>query len=94
MPHVTIQYTANLDPDARIDALCASLAEVILRAARRRRARALPHRRHAGLGLSVVRPYAVADGAPDRAFCYVNVRIATGRPRDRVQATARRSVRR
>ena len=29
MPHVTIQYTANLDPDARIDALCATLAEVI-----------------------------------------------------------------
>ena len=29
MPHVTIQYTANLDPEARMDALCASLAEVI-----------------------------------------------------------------
>ena len=29
MPHVTIQYTANLDPEARIDALCATLAEVI-----------------------------------------------------------------
>ena len=29
MPHVTIQYTANLDPEAKMDALCASLAEVI-----------------------------------------------------------------
>ena len=29
MPHVTIQYTANLDPEARMDALCTALAEVI-----------------------------------------------------------------
>jgi 5-carboxymethyl-2-hydroxymuconate isomerase len=86
MPHVTIQYTANLDPEARIDALCATLAEVIC--AQRDDAggrlypiggtRVLAYPSHA---------YAVADGAPDRAFCYVNVRIAPGRPRERVQAT-------
>jgi len=29
MPHVTIQYTANLDPEAKMGVLCASLAEVI-----------------------------------------------------------------
>ena len=30
MPHVTIQYTANLDPEARIGALCKTLAEIIV----------------------------------------------------------------
>ena len=86
MPHVTIQYTANLDPEARIDALCATLAEVIC-----------AQRDDAGQRLYPIggtrvlaypaQAYAVADGAPDRAFCYVNARIAPGRPRQRVQAT-------
>ena len=86
MPHVTIQYTANLDPEARIDALCATLAEVIC-----------AQRDDAGQRLYPIggtrvlaypaQAYAVADGAPDRAFCYVNARIAPGRPRERVQAT-------
>jgi len=86
MPHVTIQYTANLDPDARIDALCATLAEVVC--AQRDDAgqrlypiggtRVLAYPSHA---------YAVADGAPDRAFCYIHARIAPGRPREKVLAT-------
>jgi len=86
MPHVTIQYTANLDSEARIHALCATLAEVIC-----------AQRDDAGQRLYPIggtrvlaypaQAYAVADGAPDRAFCYVNARIAPGRSRERVQAT-------
>lgn len=86
MPHVTIQYTANLDPDARIDALCATLAEVIL-----------AQRDDAGQRLYPIggtrvlaypsTTYAVADGGADRAFCYINARIAPGRPREKVLAT-------
>src|SRR5205814_6271202 len=30
MPHVVVQYTANLDPEARIGARCKSLAEIIV----------------------------------------------------------------
>ena len=30
MPHVVVQYTANLDPDAKIGALCKTLAEIIV----------------------------------------------------------------
>ena len=86
MPHVTIQYTANLDPDARINALCATLAEVIC--AQRDDA---GQRLYPIGGIRVLAypsaAYAVADGAPDRAFCYVNVRIAPGRPREMVLAT-------
>ena len=78
MPHVTIQYTANLDPDARIDALCATLAEVICAQRDDGGQRLYP------IGGTRVLAYpsttcAVADGGPDRAFCYVNVRIAPGR---------------
>ena len=91
MPHVTIQYTANLDPDARIDALCATLAEVICAQ------RADDGQRLYPIGGTRVlaypsTAYAVADGAPDRAFCYVNVRIAPGRPRERCWRRARRSA--
>ena len=86
MPHVTIQYTANLDPEARIDALCATLAEVILAQRDGEGKRLFP------IGGTRVLAYpaqvfAVADGAPDRAFVYLNVRIAPGREPARVQAT-------
>jgi 5-carboxymethyl-2-hydroxymuconate isomerase len=85
MPHLTIQYTANLDPDARMDALCATLAEVIC-AQRDGGARLYP------IGGTRVLAYpaqtfAVGDGAPDRAFVYLNVRIAPGRAPERVKAT-------
>lgn len=86
MPHVTIQYTASLDPEAKIDALCATLAEVILAQRDDQGGRLYP------IGGTRVlaypsKTYAVADGAPDRAFCYINVRIAPGRPKEKVQAT-------
>jgi 5-carboxymethyl-2-hydroxymuconate isomerase len=83
MPHVVVHYTANLEPEARIAMLCKSLAEVIV-----------AQRDGAGgplfpIGGTRVLAYpsqhfAVADGAPDRAFVYVNVRIAGGRERARV----------
>ena len=86
MPHVTIQYTANLDPEARMDALCARLAEVICaqRDAEGKRLYPIGGTRVLAYPAAV---FAVADGAPDRAFVYLNVRIAPGRPRDRVAAT-------
>ena len=86
MPHVVVQYTANLDPEANIGALCSALAEVIV-----------AQRDGAGkplfpIGGTRVLAYptphfAVADGAPDRAFVYLSVRIAAGRPRPLVVAT-------
>ena len=86
MPHVVVQYTANLDPDANIGALCKSLAEVIVAQRDAEGARLFP------IGGTRVLAYptphfAVADGAPDRAFVYLNVRLAAGRERARVVAT-------
>ena len=83
MPHVTIQYTANLDPDARIDALCATLAEVICAQRDDERPAALPDRRHPRAGLSVPRPTRWPTARPTAPSCYVNVRIAPGRARER-----------
>ena len=56
MPHVTIQYTANLDPEARMDALCASLAEVICAQRDDDGGRLYPDRRHPRARLSGRRP--------------------------------------
>jgi 5-carboxymethyl-2-hydroxymuconate isomerase len=78
MPHVTIQYTANLDAEANMGVLCASLAEVIhaQRDGDGKRVFPIGGTRVLAYPASI---YAVADGAPDRAFVYVNVRIAPGR---------------
>ena len=86
MPHVTIQYTANLDPEARIDALCATLAGLICAQRDGDGQRVFP------IGGTRVLAYpaaafAVADGKPDRGFVYVNVRIAPGRAATLVAAT-------
>jgi 5-carboxymethyl-2-hydroxymuconate isomerase len=85
MPHVVVQYTANLGPEARIGALCQSLAEVLVAQRDGAGARVFP------IGGTRVLAYptpdfAVADGAPDRAFVYLNVRIAAGRERSLVTA--------
>jgi 5-carboxymethyl-2-hydroxymuconate isomerase len=86
MPHVTIQYTANLDPEADMATLCAALAEVIgaQRDGDGRRVFPIGGTRVMAYPAAV---YAVADGAPDRAFVYLNVRIAPGRASPLVAAT-------
>jgi len=85
MPHVVVQYTANLEPEANIGALCRSLAEVIVAQRDDSGGPLFP------IGGTRVLAYptphfAVADGAPDRAFVYLNVRIAAGRERALVSA--------
>ncbi|MGE0484443.1 MAG: 5-carboxymethyl-2-hydroxymuconate isomerase [Gammaproteobacteria bacterium] len=72
MPHITIEYTANLDRDLNvpelIDTLHASAAtiEAFPLAGLRTRAVRLEH-------------FRFADGDPDNAFVHVTVRIAHGR---------------
>ena len=85
MPHVNIQYTANLGPEAGMDGLCRTLAEVIGAQRDGAGARVFP------IGGTRVLAYpaphfAVADGQPDRCFVYLQVRIAPGRQRALVTA--------
>jgi len=86
MPHLVIQYTANIEPQADMGALCRRLADTLIAQRGEGGKRIFP------IGGTRVLAYpaqvfAVADGAPDRAFVYLNVRIAPGREPARVQAT-------
>ncbi len=86
MPHVVIQYTANIGPEAGIGALCKTLAEIIVAQRDGKGGRVFP------IGGTRVLAYptpdfAVADGASDRVFVYLNMRIAPGRERALVVAT-------
>ncbi|MEO5846050.1 MAG: 5-carboxymethyl-2-hydroxymuconate isomerase [Caldimonas sp.] len=86
MPHVVIQYTTNIGREAAIGTLCKTLAEIVVAQRDGAGARVFP------IGGTRVLAYptpdfAVADGAADRAFVYLNVRIAPGRERALVVAT-------
>ncbi len=86
MPHVVIHYSDNLGPDAAIGRLCSGLAAAIVAQREPGGERVFP------IGGTRVMAYpasafAVADGGADRAFVYVNVRIAAGRTPAAVQAT-------
>jgi len=78
MPHLRIDYTANLDATADMGGLCQTLAATLL---------ALRHDDGSPLfplaGTRVMAwpapHFAVADGQPDRAFISLNLLITPGR---------------
>ncbi|HEX9857865.1 MAG TPA: 5-carboxymethyl-2-hydroxymuconate Delta-isomerase [Paracoccaceae bacterium] len=73
MPHLTIEYSANLESGGDLAGLCGRLHGVLLSCglfepgAVRVRARPCPH-------------YAVADRLPENAFADLVLRIGQGRP--------------
>jgi 5-carboxymethyl-2-hydroxymuconate isomerase len=75
MPHLTIEYSANLDGRADLDALCAALLQTVLETglfevgAVRVRALRADH-------------YAIADRLPENAFVDLSFRIGKGRSAD------------
>jgi 5-carboxymethyl-2-hydroxymuconate isomerase len=84
MPHLNIDYTANLDAVADMGALCATLAATLVALRHDDGARLFPV---AGTRV-MARPaphFAVADGQPGRAFIYLNLRITPGRSPAMVQ---------
>ncbi|CAM3214818.1 5-carboxymethyl-2-hydroxymuconate Delta-isomerase [Cupriavidus taiwanensis] len=81
MPHLTVEYTRNLAPVARIDALLAGLSAVLLAqpgafAPGGIRARAV-----------CLESYRMADGSGDDAFVHVTLAVAAGRPQDVLDRT-------
>ena len=88
MPHLVIQYTANIEPQADMGALCRRLADTLIAQRGEGGKRIFP------IGGTRVLAYpaahfAVADdsaGTADRAFVYLNLRIAPGRAAGEVQA--------
>ena len=79
MPHLTIEYSANLESQSDMDALCRSLHATMMASglfelgAVRVRARPCPH-------------YAVADLLPENAFADMILRIGRGRSDDEKKA--------
>jgi 5-carboxymethyl-2-hydroxymuconate isomerase len=80
MPHLTVEYSANLDGRADLDRLCAALLETLLETglfeigAVRVRALRAEH-------------YAIADRLPDNAFVDLNLRIGQGRSAEEKKRT-------
>lgn len=78
MPHLKIEYTANLEARADMGTLCKVLANLLIQLKDEQGQPVFP------VGGTRVLAYpapcwAVADGNPDSAFVYLNLRIATGR---------------
>ncbi|ELX11096.1 putative 5-carboxymethyl-2-hydroxymuconate isomerase [Janthinobacterium sp. HH01] len=78
MPHLKIEYTANLDAHADIGELCKTLSHTLVTLKDDQGAPVFPL-----LGTRVLAypaaQYAVADGEQGRAFVYLNMRITPGR---------------
>ena len=85
MPHLTIEYTANLDAETDIGALCKSLSRTLVDLKDKRAQPVFPFSGTRVLAYPA-RHYAVADGGADRAFVYLNLRITPGRSQERLQA--------
>ncbi|CAJ0711730.1 5-carboxymethyl-2-hydroxymuconate Delta-isomerase [Ralstonia mannitolilytica] len=75
MPHVIIEYTANVEADARISELMRVLSDVLIR-----HADVFPI---GGIRTRALRldQYRMVDGSEDDAFIHVTFRIKAGRPR-------------
>ena len=78
MPHVVVQYTANLESRVDMPALCRGIAATLIEQKDEAGARLFPVGGTRVLAYPA-QAYAVADGKGDYAFCYINIRIAAGR---------------
>jgi 5-carboxymethyl-2-hydroxymuconate isomerase len=85
MPHLTLEYSANLADPQRIGELCKELAQC-LDAQRDNGERVYPP---GGIRVRALRceQYCIADGRPDAAFLHANLKIGAGRPETVKKAT-------
>jgi 5-carboxymethyl-2-hydroxymuconate isomerase len=78
MPHVTIQYTANLETAVDMPALCRDIAAVLIEQKDEAGGPLYPPGGTRVLAYPA-QVFAVADGKDDYGFCYINIRVAAGR---------------
>ena len=78
MPHVVVQYTANLETEVDIPALCKDIAATLTGQKDEAGNQLFPIAGTRVLAYPA-QHYEVADGKDDYSFCYINVRIAAGR---------------
>lgn len=78
MPHLVILYTANLDKETDMTALCRTLADTMLQIKDETGVQVYPTGGTRVFAYPAAH-FAVADGKDDYAFVYLNVRMAKGR---------------
>jgi 5-carboxymethyl-2-hydroxymuconate isomerase len=78
MPHLVILYTANLEKETDMTALCRSLADTMLGVQDDSGLQVYPTGGTRVLAYPAPH-YAVADGKADYAFVYLNLRMGRGR---------------
>lgn len=83
MPHLMIDYSANVEPDVDMGAMCDTLRDV---------AASIDAFPLAGVKVRAVRVdhYAIADGNPEHGFIDISVRIREGRDMQTKQNAAQR----
>ncbi len=83
MPHLMIDYSANVEPDVDIGGLCNTLRGV---------AASIDAFPLAGVKVRAVRVdhYAIADGNPEHGFIDISVRIREGRDMETKQNAAQK----
>jgi 5-carboxymethyl-2-hydroxymuconate isomerase len=86
MPHVVVQYTANLEARVDMPQLCREIAATLIEQKDESGAPLFPIGGTRVLAYPA-QAYAVADAKGDYGFCYVNVRIAAGRSDAKKKAT-------
>ncbi|MBB3220507.1 5-carboxymethyl-2-hydroxymuconate isomerase [Pseudoduganella umbonata] len=88
MPHLRIEYTGNLDGHVDMQALCNVLCRTLTQFQDETGNSVFPLTGTRVLAYPA--PYAaVADGADDRAFLYLLLRIAPGRPQPLLDAVGK-----
>ncbi len=78
MPHLVILYSANLETETDMTALCRSLADAMLGVRDENGAQVYPTGGVRVLAYPAAH-FAIADGARDYAFVYLNLRMGRGR---------------
>lgn len=78
MPHVVVLYSANLDSETDMSALCRGLADALL-SVRDEQSQAVFPTGGVRVFAYPAAHYAIADGERDYAFVYVNLRMGRGR---------------
>lgn len=85
MPHLKIEYTANLDALTDIGALCKSLSHTLVTMKDASGTLVFPLYGTRVLAYPAAQ-YAVADGEQGRAFVYMNMRVTPGRSDELIKA--------
>ena len=84
MPHLTIEYTANLDAHSDVGALCKALSHTLVTLKDPTGALVFPLYGTRVLAYPAAQ-FAVADGEQGRAFLYLKLRITPGRSADLIK---------